>query len=79
MQRLVILNLLNKNNLSQENINYIIAGDLINQIAISNYTMMDYNIPFIGVYAACATFPLSIILGANLIESKNAKNIIVRG
>ena len=76
MQRLVILNLLNKNNLSQENINYIIAGDLINQIAISNYTMMDYNIPFIGVYAACATFPLSIILGANLIESKNAKNII---
>ena len=76
MQKVVIQNLLNKNNLSENSINYVVGGDLINQIAITSYTMMDYLIPFVGVYAACATFPLSVILGANLIESKNAKNII---
>lgn len=76
MQKVVIQNLLNRNNLSENSINYVVGGDLINQIAITSYTMMDYLIPFVGVYAACATFPLSVILGANLIESKNAKNII---
>ena len=38
--------------------------------------MSNFNIPFVGVYAACAGFPLQILLGSNLIESKNAKNII---
>ena len=61
MQKVVIQNLLNRNNLSENSINYVVGGDLINQIAITSYTMMDYLIPFVGVYAACATFPLSVI------------------
>lgn len=76
MQRVVIENLLKRNHLAETHINYVIGGDLLNQIAISSYAMMEYKIPFVGVYAACSTFPLSLILGSNLIESKNAKNII---
>lgn len=72
MQRVVIDNLLERN----LNIDYLIGGDLINQIAISCNNAKNYKIPFIGVYSACATFPEEILLASNLIESKNANNII---
>lgn len=76
MQRVVIENLLKKNNLTDNMIDFLIGGDLINQISITSYAAKDFKIPFIGVYAACATFILSMIEAANLIESNNAKNII---
>lgn len=76
MQRLVIDNLINNNKLNNIKVNYLIGGDLINQIGISNQTAQYFRIPFIGVYAACATFILSLMLGSNLINNKNAKNII---
>ena len=76
MQRLVIQNLIKQNNLSDRNFDFLISGDLINQIAISSYNAKAFRIPFIGVYSACATFAEEILLASNLIESKNANNII---
>ena len=76
MQRVVIENLITRNNLCDNCFDYLIGGDLINQISISSYNAKNYRIPFIGVYAACATFPLELILGGNLIDSKNAKKIL---
>ena len=76
MQRVVIDNLLKNNNLVINDIDYLLAGDLINQIAISSYTSRNYTVPFIGMYAACATFPEEVLIGGNLIESKNAKQVI---
>ena len=76
MQRVVIENLINQNNLSDRNFDFLIGGDLINQIAISSYCAKEFRIPFIGVYSACATFVQEILLASNLIESKNASNII---
>ena len=71
MQRLVIENLLNINNFD-----YIIGGDLINQIAISSYASKEYNIPFIGVYSACASFVEALLIGSILIENKYAESIM---
>ena len=76
MQEVSIQNLLNNERLSENKIDYVFATDLINQLGVSSQTMSNFNIPFVGVYAACAGFPLQILLGSNLIESKNAKNII---
>ena len=76
MQRVVIENLINQNNMADRNFDYLIGGDLINQISISSYCAKEFRIPYIGVYSACATFVEEIILGSNLIQSKNAKNII---
>ena len=39
--------------------------------------MRDFNIPFLGIYSACATFGEGINLAANLIEGKRANKIIV--
>ena len=76
MQRLVIENLISKNNLCDKYFDYLIGGDLINQISISSYCAKEFKIPFIGVYSACATFVEELLLASNLIASENAKNII---
>ena len=72
-----ISKLLSKAKLIDSDIDYIISGDLENQIAASDYAMRDFNIPFLGIFSACATFGEGLLLASNLIEGKMAKNIIV--
>ena len=76
MQSTVVKNLLIKKNYQDSDIDYLIGGDLLNQICATSYSARYFKIPFIGVYAACATFPLSLFHAATLIESKVANNII---
>ena len=54
----------------------LIGGDLLNQITASNYAAAKENSSFAGIYAACSTSTLGLILGANFIENKLAKNVI---
>ena len=72
MQKLVLDYLLNKND-----VNLVIGGDLSNQLCITSKTMSNYNIPFIGVYAACSTLTSSLAILANLVDSKKIKQGIV--
>ena len=53
----------------------ILSGDLLNQIAASSYSIKDFNIPFIGLYSACSTSTLGIIL-ASILVSKKLSNIV---
>lgn len=76
MQYTVIKNLLLSKNYKDQDIDYLIGGDLLNQICATSYSARQFQIPFIGVYAACATFPLSLFHAATLIESKVSNNII---
>ncbi|MBR3161468.1 MAG: stage V sporulation protein AD [Bacilli bacterium] len=69
--------LLKKSKKKDSDINLILSGDLINQISTSNYAIRDKNIPFLGLYNACATSAEALIIGANIIESKNINNCIV--
>ena len=55
----------------------IISGDLQNQIAASDYAMRDKNIPFLGIFSACATFGEGLCIAANFIEGKQSNNILV--
>ncbi len=76
MQRLVIENLLRKNNLSSFNIDLLVGGDLTNQIAISNLCARYLDIPFLGLYSACATFVESLIVSSLIIDSGKINNAI---
>lgn len=69
--------LINRAKVIDSDIDYIISGDLENQIAASNYAMRDFNIPFLGIFSACATFSLGLAIAANFIEGRMAKRIIV--
>lgn len=65
-----------KSGLDKEKIDYIIAGDLLNQSTGSTYGIRDLNIPFFGLYGACSTMGESMCIGAVLIDSGAAKNIL---
>ena len=56
-----------KASLEDSDIDYILAGDLINQCIGANYAMKDFSIPFFGLYGACSTMTESLSLGAMLI------------
>ena len=68
---------LKKADLSIENIDIAIGGDLSNQIVTSNYVMRDYNVPFIGAYSACSTSALNFILGSLFVENGLNKNVLI--
>lgn len=58
-----------KADLKESDINYLFAGDLLNQISSSNFAARDLDIPFLGLYGACSTMTESLSLAALMIES----------
>lgn len=69
MKDSVIL-LLKKTNKNKDDIDLLVAGDLQNQIAASNYMARDIDIPFLGIYNACATSSEGLIVASTFIDSK---------
>lgn len=69
--------LLKKSNLGEKDIDLIVSGDLQNQISASNYALKDYNIPYLGIFSACATIGEALIIASQFVEAKQAKNVIV--
>ncbi|NLO98239.1 MAG: stage V sporulation protein AD, partial [Peptococcaceae bacterium] len=59
-----------------ESIDFILAGDLLNQIISSSFAARQLGIPFIGLYGACSTMALSVALGAMLIEGGYAGKVL---
>ncbi len=64
-----------KAKLQETDINYLLAGDLLNQISSSNFAARDLDIPFIGLYGACSTMTESLGLGALFMEGGFANYI----
>ena len=60
--------LLRKSNISKENIDLVVGGDLLNQITASTYGSVGIG-DFIGVYGACSSSVLGMIIISNFIES----------
>ncbi len=64
MQRLALLNALSKGKLQSSDIGALFAGDLLNQCAASSYGLLDFDIPYFGLYGACSTAAEGLMLGA---------------
>ncbi len=47
-----------------EDIDFIFAGDLLNQLISSSYSMRGFNIPYLGQYGACSTMAQGIIMAS---------------
>ena len=69
--------LLDKSKIKDKDIDLIISGDLQNQIASSDYAIREFDIPFLGIYNACATSAEGLIIASTFIDSKKANNCIV--
>ena len=68
MQKVVIDYLLNNNK-----IDLIVGGDLSNQLALTSFMAANYDISYLGMYSACATFNSALIILSTLIDSKKIK------
>lgn len=59
---------LQKAQLTEEQVDYFLAGDLLNQIITASFSARELQIPFLGVYGACTTIIEALALGTVLIE-----------
>ena len=68
--------LLNKVNKTRFDIDVYISGDLLNQIVASNYAAVNLGIPYIGIYGACSTSVLGLIIASNMLDANQVKSCI---
>lgn len=53
----------------KEDIDVMLAGDLINQLMSSSFAARDMHLPFIGLYGACSTMTESLMVGSMLVDA----------
>ena len=63
-------------NLKEEDIDYLLAGDLLNQTISSSFAAREMNVPFIGLYGACSTMSESLSLASLFIDGGFANYVV---
>ncbi|MCX7749234.1 MAG: stage V sporulation protein AD [Clostridia bacterium] len=76
LMRETFAKILNKGAKVATDVNYVIAGDLLNQCIAANFGLRESGVSFFGVYGACSTMAESMSLGAMLIDGEHADNIV---
>lgn len=75
-QKEVLDLLLQKSGLTETDIKYIFGGDLLGQLIASSFSILNYNIPFFGLYGACSTMGESMSLAAMAVAAGYADNVV---
>jgi stage V sporulation protein AD len=65
-----------KGSIAVSGLDYILAGDLLNQCIAANFGLRESGVPVIGVYGACSTMGEAMGLGSMLIDGGFAANIV---
>lgn len=77
MLEMAIEKTLRQRNTKVEDVSFLLAGDLLNQITSSTFAGSTYPIPFLGIYGACSTFAQGIGLAAALLQGDFAQQVLV--
>jgi stage V sporulation protein AD len=67
---------LTKGNKTIDDIDLLLAGDLLNQNVTANYVARHINIPFLCMFGACSTSMETVAVGSALIDGGFANNVI---
>ena len=73
MQQRVLERALEKGGLMPKDLDYVLAGDLLNQCIGTAFGLRGFDIPFFGLYGACSTMGESLALGSLLISGGHAR------
>ena len=68
MQKRVLQRALDQIKLKPGDLDYIFAGDLLNQCIGSSFGLREFGVPFYGLYGACSTMGESLSLAAMAID-----------
>jgi stage V sporulation protein AD len=67
---------IHKEGLQKEDIQFLIAGDLINQITPTSFAARTAQIPYFGIFGACSTSMEGLALASFIINHGGAKKIL---
>ena len=73
MQKQALQRALDKARLKPKDLDYIFAGDLLNQCIGASFSLREFGIPFYGLYGACSTMGESLSLAAMMIDGGFAR------
>ncbi|MDD7754413.1 MAG: stage V sporulation protein AD [Clostridiales bacterium] len=65
-----------KVNKNLEDVDFLFAGDLINQLFPASFAARELGIPFFGIYGACSTMTEGMCLGSMAIDGEYAKYVL---
>ena len=68
-----------KGNLTLDQIDLVLGGDLLNQTVSTSFAMRKNPVAFLGLYNACATFVESLIIGSSMLASSLNKVVCLAG
>lgn len=60
-----------------QDVDFLLAGDLLNQIVSANFVARALAIPYLGLYGACSTIYEGLALGSMLIDGGFAQNVLI--
>jgi stage V sporulation protein AD len=73
LQRQALTIAMSKADITPEKVQCLFAGDLLNQCVGSTVGLADFQIPHIGIYGACSTMALGLLLSACFVDSDLAQ------
>ena len=65
-----------KSGLQPEDIDFIFAGDLLNQCSSSHFAGRSFAVPFFGIFGACSTMAEGLCLGAMAVDGGFAQKVV---
>jgi len=66
-----------KENSQLADIDYVLAGDLLNQLMSTHFAIRNIGRPFLGMYGACSTLVQSMMMGSVLLDGGFAGKVAV--
>ncbi|QDR80773.1 stage V sporulation protein AD [Sporomusa termitida] len=66
-----------KDQSSVNDVDYVLAGDLLNQLMSTHFAIRNVGRPFLGMYGACSTLAQSMLVGSMLIDGGFANKVAV--
>ena len=76
MQQETIYHAIQKAGVTADDLDLILAGDLINQCTSSTYSLRPFGIPFLGLFGACSTMAEGLTIGSLLLETGAGKRAV---
>ncbi len=67
---------LQKAGVPADQVQFLLGGDLLNQIISASFAARDLAVPFVGLYGACSTMSESLCLGSMLVDGGHADKVL---
>lgn len=76
MQETALETLAQKSAMAKSDFDLVLSGDLLNQCIGSAFTMRNSSIPHIGLYGACSTMALSMLVGSMVVSGGFSDRVV---